>query len=472
MRRRSPAARIGRSRPVPDLRTGGPLPSPNRTAGIAIVCGTALLLIARAAASGEPPAPADSASSPSASAGTVSDSAGSVFSSLKQAFSEDFKREVIRGHIDVDSSSGTHRFYCLVDARTGKPEDNGVAGEPYVRPDGMTGIRNGAVAPVSCPKAEQQGSLVTTGYTLKLKMQAQTPGVDTIAKAAPAPPPTSPTVALPAAPAASRPAAETSRTRSSPDRIDVAGIRLGMSPDQVRAVLRSRALANYLESTESLAMFGTTAGAGHGVSASRYVNEIAAWTSLGAASADAVSDDGESYEVMFTPVPGKERVMAVVHSVGYSPPRVLRTSALQGGLAAKYGAYDESGGSSASPTWHLQSDGVLVPGDACNRRGIFGGIAALEPHTPAARNLALKTTPDEFHYQIERCGLAVVTEDQAAATGDASTHDPAIVRYTVTAYSPSIAFEGATAAAQLIQTRTGADAGARGASQEAPTPSL
>jgi hypothetical protein len=67
------------------------------------------------------------------------------------------------------------------------------------------------------------------------------------------------------------------------------------------------------------------------------------------------------------------------------------------------------------------------------------------------QNLALKTTPDEFRFQIDRCGIAIVTEDHSSANGGAPREDRTVTRFTVTAYSPSIGFEGATTAAQLIQ---------------------
>jgi len=91
---------------------------------------------------------------------------GNFFSSVKQAFKQDFDREVVRGHFDVGSPPEEHRYYCLVDAKTGKSEANGVGGQPFLRPDGMTGIKGGAVSFYSCVNAEQQGSLVTAGYVL------------------------------------------------------------------------------------------------------------------------------------------------------------------------------------------------------------------------------------------------------------------------------------------------------------------
>jgi hypothetical protein len=90
----------------------------------------------------------------------------SFFSSLKQAFKQDFDHEVVRGHFDVGSPPDAHRYYCLVDAKTGKRQANGVAGQPVLRADGMTGIKANAVSLYSCASAEQQGILITMGYVL------------------------------------------------------------------------------------------------------------------------------------------------------------------------------------------------------------------------------------------------------------------------------------------------------------------
>src|SRR6185295_2204048 len=66
--------------------------------------------------------------------GTASSSSqthGGFLSSLKQAFGENVDREVVWAHFDVGSAPETHRFYCLVDPKTGKREPNGVAGQPF-----------------------------------------------------------------------------------------------------------------------------------------------------------------------------------------------------------------------------------------------------------------------------------------------------------------------------------------------------
>jgi hypothetical protein len=235
------------------------------------------------------------------------------------------------------------------------------------------------------------------------------------------------------------------------DTVDVAGVKLGMSPDEVRAILKSKKLSNFYESTEALGHVDPAQDASQPRATGRFVNVLASWTPPPSPDGDARSEDGESYEVMFTPVPGRERAMAIVHSVGYSPANALRETALDNGLVKKYGGFATANELPDSPTWRFQSGGNVQVGDPCNRRGIFGGLSGLNVGSATRQNLALKTTPDEFRFQMERCGMAIVTEDHSTANGGAPREDRMVVRFTVTAYSPSIALEGAATATQLIQ---------------------
>lgn len=222
-----------------------------------------------------------------------------------------------------------------------------------------------------------------------------------------------------------------------------------MSLDEVRAVLKAKKLREYKELSETLGYVDSASGAMQSIAGGRFVSVVAAWTP--SAATDTFEGDGESYQIMFTPVPGRERAMAIVHSVGYSPANAVREVALENGLVAKYGGFADSSRVPDSPTWRFQSAGNVQVGDSCNRRGLFGGLGALNSAGTARENLALKTVPDEFRFQTEHCGIAMVTEDHFVANGGALREDRLVTRFTVTAYSPSIAFEGAASATRLIQ---------------------
>jgi hypothetical protein len=360
------------------------------------------------------------------------------FSSLKQTIKQGYDQEAVRGHFDLGSTPNVRRYYCLVDIKTGQREPNAVVGEPIPMAGGLTGIKSSAVSFYRCAAAEQQGMLVTAGYVLSGPAAKITPApqAPTPQQAPPPPSPSPDTVNVPL------------------DQIDIAGVKLGMSPDEVRAVLKSKKLLDYNESAETLSYMDSGKGIVQQVPNGRFVNVIAAWSAPPATTRDNFEFDGESYEIMFTPVPGRERAMGIVHSVGYSLANAVHESVLESGLIKKYGGFNESGDLPESPTWRIQSGGNVQVGDSCNRRGIFGGLGALDV-AKTRENIALKRAADDFRSQVERCGVALVTEDHHTANGGALREDRLVTRFTVTAYSPAIGLEGAKAAAQLIQAAGG-----------------
>jgi hypothetical protein len=365
------------------------------------------------------------------------------FSSLKQSIKQGYDQEAVRGHFDLGSAPNVRRYYCLVDTKTGQKETNAVVGELIPIADGMTGVKNSAVSFYRCANAEQQGMLVTDGYVLHGPAAAKTVS---------APQAQAPQEALP--PPAPPPAPRMTSVNVSADQIDIAGVKLGMSPDEVRAILKSKKLLDYNESVETLSYVDSNKGSVQQVPNGRFVNVIATWTAPPSSAGDNFDADGESYEVMFTPVPGRERVMGIVHSVGYSLPNAVHESTLENGLIKKYGGFAGSGDLPESPTWRFQSGGNVQVGDSCGRRGTFGGLRGLDA-AKSRENLALKRTADDFRSQVERCGVALVTEDHHTANGGALREDRLVTRYTVTAYSPTIGLEGVTAAAQVIQAAGG-----------------
>jgi hypothetical protein len=302
-----------------------------------------------------------------------------IFASIQQNLRMS-DHEVVRGHFDLGSPPNPRRYYCLVDTKTHRKEPNGVLGKPVPQKDGTTGLTVDSVSLFACADAEKQGMLVTAGYVLKAPSG---PASASSSPPPPVPPPPSPQEPPPAQltpptpppppPAAQVPAQVTGSTHS-PDMIDVAGVKLGMSLDEVRAVLKSKRLREYNESTETLGYLDSAGGAMQSLANGRFVSVVAAWTAP--AAGETLAADEESYEVMFTPLPGKERAMAIVHSVGYSPANAVRETALEEGLAKKYGGFTAPNNLPESPTWRFQSGGNVQLGDACNRRELFGGLGA------------------------------------------------------------------------------------------------
>ncbi len=393
----------------------------------------------------------------------------SIFSSVKQSLNQDIEHDVVRGHFELGEPPNLHRYYCLISTKTGRREPNGVLGDLDPRRDGMVAVKNSSVSMYSCTKAEQAGLLVTTGYIFNgAPVTASVPS-------APQPPLEAPkpnaivatSIAAPAV------AAAADRVALSPTQIDVVGIRLGMSPDEVRAVFKSKKLLDYNESAETLSYLDSAKGAMQPLANGRFVNVIAAWTPPpSSTSADNYQVDGEALEVMFTPVPGKERVMGIVHTIGYSPSNAVREVVLENGLVKKYGGFALND-LPQSPTWRIQSSGYLQVGDPCNRRNTLGGIGGLNGASMARENLALKRGAEDLKWVMERCGVAILTEDHITANGGALREDRLVTRFTISAYSPEIALDGAERATQLIHAAGGASKKSDASRpKDSPTPTL
>jgi hypothetical protein len=220
----------------------------------------------------------------------------------------------------------------------------------------------------------------------------------------------------------------------------------------VRAVLKSKKLIDYKEWTETLSYLDPAKGASQPIPNGRFVNGIAAWTpAASTGGADRYEVPGESFEVLFTPVPGKERAMAIIRTVGYPTANAVRETALESGLVKKYGGYATGNDMAESPTWRYQKDGSVQLGDSCNRRSLLGGLGSLDGPSAARENPALKKSSDELRYQLDHCGVAIVTEDHFISNNGAVHEDRMVTRFTVTAYSASAALQGANSAAQMIQ---------------------
>jgi hypothetical protein len=441
-----------------------------------VAIGLVMLLGVRSAFPADPPAGAQAATSTDSSLndGPKTLPQRSFFSSVKQSIRMGYDHEVVRGHFDLGVPPNQHRYYCLVDTKTHSKEPNGVLGQPVSQSNGSTGLKIDSVSLFACSDAEKQGMLVTTGYVLNFPGAASAPATPVAPALQVLSSTPSPTGALAATPSTVSPPAQTAapaiaRPEVSLQSIDVAGVKLGMSLDEVRVVLKSKKLREYTESTETLSYLDTVKGAMQSIAGGRFVSIIAAWAPPPAGGA--LDADGESYEVMFTPVPGKERAMAIVHSVGYSPANAVREVALEEGLVKKYGGFAASNNLPESPTWRYQNGGNVQIGDPCNRRDLFGGLGGLNGANKPRANIALKKSPDEFRFQIDHCGTAIVTEDHATANAGALSSDRLVARFTVTAYSPPMALEGSQAAAQLIQAARGTSGNAdapRAKDQAAP----
>ncbi len=232
--------------------------------------------------------------------------------------------------------------------------------------------------------------------------------------------------------------------------VDISGVKLGMSPDEVKAVLKSKTLRERNEWSENLSYRDSETGKMQPVANGRFVNVIAASSSAASAADGNYESDGESFEVMFTPVPGHERAMAIVHTVGYSTSNAVHETALESGLAEKYGGLAAGASLPQSATWLYRSGSTVTIGDSCGRRDVLGGLGSLKVSS-ARENIALMKSASELEFEVQHCGIAIVTEDHHTVNGGALREDRMVSRYTVTAFSPTLAAEGASQAEEILR---------------------
>ncbi|HLW24816.1 MAG TPA: hypothetical protein VKT22_10685 [Steroidobacteraceae bacterium] len=418
----------------------------------------------------------------------------SVLASVSQSW-KGADRDIVYGHFDL----GERRYYCLIDAKSGKREPNGVLGDLFVQKDGTTAIHMSSVSLYACAEAQRAGYIETRGYQLTERAaRALLPPAGTAADSTAGAPPSSAPAITPAsvpapAPAAAAPPAASSASpgtavsstlgpstgasaapssasvtssaavasSSAPGasgqgagKIDVGGVRLGMGVEEVRAAIRGRRLLNYWESlgaaggrAAGAAASGAATGAARGAatgaaSGARFVSRIAAWSAPDAAG------DGESIEVLFTPVPGYERAYAIVHTVAYAPAHAVGQGALDRLLVKKYGGFGGAEALPSAPTWRLTRAAGIEAGDPCELRGLFGGLREVGSAPLERANSALGMPLEELQSQADRCGIAIVTEDHLSTSGSADRDHRRVVRFTISAYSPAIAVEGLKSAAR------------------------
>jgi hypothetical protein len=388
-------------------------------------------------------------------------SQSSVFASVSQSW-KGADQDIVYGHFDLGSPPAVRRYYCLIDAHSGKREPNAVLGEPIVQKDGTTALHMSSVSLYACADAQRAGYIDTGGYQLTERAAralaaspirpSQGPSGASTTGAAPAAPAAPLSPAAPAAPAAaaalmpapaSVPTPGAAGTASSlqggAGAIEVAGVRLGMTGDEARAALKGRGLLNYCEAL-GLTGASATSASDTGHPRARFLRRLQAW------SAPDTAGDGESIEVLFTPIPGHEQAYAIVDTLAYAPARAIRQVALDEMLEKRYGGF--SGALPPSPTWRLQRDGRVEVGDECELRGLFGGMREIGTVPVEAAAPALDTSVQELESQAQRCGIAIVTEDHVSTSGSASREARRITRVTLTAYSPAIALEGVRASAR------------------------
>jgi hypothetical protein len=242
--------------------------------------------------------------------------------------------------------------------------------------------------------------------------------------------------------------------------VDIVGLKLGMSVDEVRTALKSQNLGKYKEWTQNLAYqdetMAATGSTMRPVSNGSYINVIAAWRPSPPL-VDYIGE-GESFLVVFTPVPGNERAAWIRHAVGYTIAKAIRLVDLENGVAKKYGEFRRASQTviQANPTWLLGPQGLTYTDNSFNACNVpafqtyrdLGTLEYDEFDNQHFANFILALRPDFFKSNAH-CGSVILKEASYVQNYQAPVDARIVTRYTVTAFSPTVALEGGVAASKL-----------------------
>jgi hypothetical protein len=255
--------------------------------------------------------------------------------------------------------------------------------------------------------------------------------------------------------------------------IDVGGLKLGLTVSEVHTILEAKGLPQSKEYKMYLT-FRDDGNAGNSARLpnSDFVSEITAGTIIRNA-----GEDHEEFNIHFSPNPGEERVVGIVHTVTYSPRNAIRLVDFENTIAQKYAEFRRSTDNDlpAARSWMLGLHGLeeLPPASPCSVYSSTGGRAMValpvdrQPDGNLVLTLALSGTGFASRpWKTARCGpveleVSGVTVQNQHAPLQART----ITHYTVSIFSSSLADEGFAAAAKL--TKAASEASDRAASERA-----
>lgn len=366
-------------------------------------------------------------------------------SSLGDSFKQAIDPKAVRGYFDAAGQ----RYYCLVDTKTGANQDAAVQGLVTKLDNGSSTINTPTTTTLSCDKVEKLGKLMLMAGSTN--MPAPMGGAEQRAGAA----------------------STSTGIDVSALAIDVSGVKLGMSLDEVRAVLKAKGFGKYKEWTKTLAYMDQINGGGSRmIPNGQWVNVVATWIPPPPSQrGPSFTSDGESYFVEFTPVPGHERAILITHTVGYSTANAIRQSTLEDGLAKKYRDFPRSTatGTPASPSWIFEAGGA-VHGDAAQACRL---VAAVPDELDIGERGNESTNSALAGGWPQRCGVAMVMAEQYVQNYNAALADRIVTRFSVRAYSTALAIEGRLAAAELVHAAEAAtNKAAADRVKDRPAPSL
>ncbi len=264
--------------------------------------------------------------------------------------------------------------------------------------------------------------------------------------------------------------------------VDILGLKLGMSPDQARPLVKARKLQNYLELSQELAFPDPVTGIALSIPNGNMLTFIVgASGNRGYGRIGGLSADYETLSASFTPVPGAERLVMIVHKVGLRIDEALREDSFYNALTAKYGAPVHVERRNGFATWLFGKARLRTANPqqlTCNTLsslapvidGITKDMRVVETEAVrdnASVNLLLRSFPSGnygkasfFAAQAVDCGDATLQVHWGGPNPTAGDSERLVAEYDISVMSPPLAAEDlgkanrlATDAAHKAQTK-------------------
>jgi len=233
-------------------------------------------------------------------------------------------------------------------------------------------------------------------------------------------------------------------------RLDVVGVKLGMTPDEARGVLRSRKYPMH-EFVSTLSYVDAATKQSVRLPNSAFVNALVQSGSF------AKHDESDNLTVFFSPSPGRERVVAIAHYNSYSKGKEIRESDMKARLAEQYGELPESlsrpkTGFQFSHLWNLPvSEDKAGRNCNFNLTQRFAKAGWWNTNSAAPQNYALTNWDLLLSLIRNDCGPSIVEVNWSVKDPNVPPERRLVTEYAVSIVSLPVADEGLMAASQLAQ---------------------
>lgn len=238
---------------------------------------------------------------------------------------------------------------------------------------------------------------------------------------------------------------------------DILGTKLGMTPEEVRPLIKSRRLQNYLELSQNLAYPDPVTRVAVTIPNAHILTfMLAATGNRGYGAFGSLDAAFENFSVAFTPVPGGERAVQITHHVGLTNDNALREDNFYEALIRKYGSPAKAERRNQTALWLFGKHSgppnycITLGGMQARLDGATKDMKVVEAEAaPDALDLLMRSFPtgalDKVTYfaqEASTCGDAILQVRWGDPNPTAPDTDRIVTEYEIDLFGPSIAADG------------------------------